>query len=201
MTTWHDIATKHIPDLDHTAELSKKITSGNTILIPDADGDLIPFTIREDQLYAGEEAIKRAECVHLYYELADGPVSSYNRVNQTPATAIASALTGTRWTLGNVAPSLSNLTKDFEGILQNPLQRLRQIEKEYEARLKFHVTLGGPQAKTIDRYLVDLEEIEDTFSGRRFEFGRDLQTLTSAWIAVRSRPRSSARPWARKLIW
>lgn len=178
MTTWNHIANKHIDNFDHTAELSKKITSGNTILIPDAEGDLIPFTIREDRLYAGvNETLRQASCVHLYYELADGPVSSYNRVNDTPATAIIAALTGTRWELGNVAPSLSNLTKDFEGILQNPLQRLRQIEKEYEARLKFHVTLGGPQAKTIDRYLVDLEEIEDTFSGKRFEFGRDLQNV------------------------
>ena len=178
MPTWNDIAYKYIPNHDHTAEAAGHLVAGNTVVIPDPDGDLIPFFVRKDSLSAGAKGkIKLVECDHLYYELADGPIRSYNLTNAIPATAIAVALEGTRWSLGNIAPNLAALVKDFRAIHVNPLEFLRLIEKEFEARLKFRAEVEGAG---ITAYKVDLLEIEQVFSGKRFEFGRDLQDITIA---------------------
>lgn len=175
MPTWHEIAYKYTPNHDHTAEAASHLTGGNTVIIPDPDGDLIPFLIRRDRLSAGPDGkIRLAECAHLYYELSDGPIRSYTLTNAVPSTAIAAALTGTRWTVGTIASGLAALVKDFSAIHLNPLEFLRLIEKEFQARLKFHVEIDGAG---ITAYKVDLEEIEATFSGKRFEFGHDLHDI------------------------
>lgn len=175
MPTWKDIAYKYVVKHDHTAEAAGHLVAGNTVVIPDPDGDLIPFLIRRDSLTAGPGGkVRMVECVHLYYELAEGPIRSYTLANAIPSTAIAAALAGTRWTVGNIAPELATLVKDFRAIHVNPLELLRLIEKGFEARLKFRVEINGTG---ISAYRVDLEEIEDTFSGKRFEFGRDLQDV------------------------
>lgn len=176
MPTWGQIAYKYIPNHDHTAEAASHLTGGNTVIIPDPDGDLIPFLIRRDRLSAGPDGkIRLAECAHLYYELSDGPIRSYTLTNAVPSTAIAAALVGTRWTVGTIASGLAALVKDFSAIHLNPLEILRLIEKEFAARLKFHVEIDGAG---ITAYKVDLDEIETTFSGKRFEFGHDLQNVS-----------------------
>lgn len=166
---------KSVEESIYTAADAAQLEGGNTIIIPDPDGDLIPFVIREAGLSARGEITRTARCEHLYYELADGPIRSYALTNQTPATAITAALVGTRWQTGNIDAALAALVKDFQAIHLNPLEFLRLIEKEFQARLKFRVTVDGAG---ITGYLVDLEEIEDTFSGKRFEFGHDLQDMS-----------------------
>lgn len=178
MPTWKDIAYKYVVKHDHTAEAAGHLVAGNTVVIPDPDGDLIPFLIRRDSLTAGPGGkVRVVECVHLYYELAEGPIRSYTLANAIPSTAIAAALAGTRWSLGNIAPNLAALVKDFRAIHVNPLELLRLIEKGFEARLKFRAEVEGAG---ITAYKVDLAEIEQVFSGKRFEFGRDLQDITIA---------------------
>ncbi len=174
MPTWQNIAYKYIPDYDHTAEAASHLTGGNTVIIPDPDGDLIPFVIRESEIIAGGEVVKRAICAHLFYELADGPIRVYDLTNATPATAISAALAGTRWTVGNVDGELIALTKDFDTDYLNSLEMLRLIEKEFDAQLKFRVSISGAG---ISAYLVDLIAPDEIFSGKRFEFGRDLRRI------------------------
>ena len=163
----------------YTADDSAQLTGGHAILIKDPDGDFAPFEIKEDNLSIYGTRTRGVRCKHLFYELADGEPETYNLVNAIPSTAIAAALTagddGTRWEVGNIDASLTAITKDLSGILQNPLQRLRQIEREYEARLKFRVEVDNVTG--ITGYYVDLLEIDEEFKGQRFEFGWNLQGI------------------------
>lgn len=159
-----------------------QLEGGNTVIIPDMDGDLLPFVIRESEIIgAGGQVIRRAICAHLFYELGDGPVRAYSLTNATPATAISAALAGgTRWSAGDVDPELLTLTKDFDTDYLNSLEFLRLIEKEFDAQLKFRVEIDGGAGiigNTISAYLVDLIAPDEIFSGKRFEFGHDLQRI------------------------
>ena len=40
MPTWKDIAYKYVVKHDHTAEAAGHLVAGNTVVIPDPDGDL-----------------------------------------------------------------------------------------------------------------------------------------------------------------
>lgn len=143
MNTLADLYTKLDPGFDHTAADAETLTGGNIILIPDPDGALQPFAIRQADTDIGDTMVKSVEADHLYYELGFGEPKSYVLTNATPATAIADALDGTRWQVGDIDDSLVSITKDMSGELLNPLQRLRQIESEYEARLRFRCEPGA----------------------------------------------------------
>ena len=169
--SWLDIS---LAERTGLVEYERWPEAGQTVLIRDPDGDLISFCIVEVDLSIHGVNTRTARCEHLFYELADGPVRSYNLVNAIPSTALAAALNGTRWTVGNIDAGLAALTKNLQGIYLNPLEMLRLIEREYEARLKFRVTVNGAG---ITAYLVDLLEIDEEFKGRRFEFGWDLQGI------------------------
>ncbi len=170
-------ALESIDEMILTTSAAAQLEPGNTVVIPDMDGDLIPFVIRESEIIAGGEVVKRAICAHLFYELADGPIRVYDLTNATPATAISAALAGTRWTVGNVDGELIALTKDFDTDYLNSLEMLRLIEKEFDAQLKFRVSISGAG---ISAYLVDLIAPDEIFSGKRFEFGRDLRHIEIA---------------------
>ncbi|NLA28022.1 MAG: hypothetical protein GX878_11580 [Firmicutes bacterium] len=177
-------ATPTLESIDETiltTSAAAQLEGGNTIIIPDQDGDMIPFIIRESEIIgAGGQVIRRAICAHLFYELGDGPVRAYSLTNATPATAISAALAGgTRWSAGDVDPELLTLTKDFDTDYLNSLEMLRLVEKEFDAQLKFRVEIDGAgiTGNTISAYLVDLIAPDEIFSGKRFEFGHDLQRI------------------------
>jgi len=173
MPIWLDISQIE-KTADWTAEDAKNIDGGNMVVIRDHDGDFVPFQIVEADFSAHGTMIRQARCNHLFYELGDGPIRNYNLINAIPITAIAAALDGTRWELGNVDDSLISLIKDFHAVYLNPLEMLRLIEHTYEARLKFRVTMGDAG---ITGYYVDLLEIDNEFRGQRFEFGHNLQGI------------------------
>jgi len=173
MPTWLDIPQIE-KTADWTAEDAKNIGGGNMVVIRDHDGDFVPFQIVEADFAAHGTMLRQARCNHLYYELGDGPIRNYNLINAIPSTAIAAALDGTRWQVGNIDDSLLALTKDFQAVYLNPLEMLRLIEREYDARLKFRVTVGDTG---ITGYYVDLLEIDNEFKGQRFEFGWNLHGI------------------------
>lgn len=175
MKTWRDIAIGSDPEYDYIAADAELLTGGNIILIQDPDGEWQPFVIRMPETSIGDTLIKKVHADHLYYELGDGQPKSYALTNAIPSTAIDAALTGTRWQVGNISASLTGITKDLSGEFLSPLARLRQIETEYEARLRFRCAVTDG---IVTGLYVDLLEIDQEFSGQRFEFGHNLQNIS-----------------------
>lgn len=174
MNTLLDLYTKLDPNHDYIAADAETLTGGNIILIQDPDGIWQPFVITNSDTTMGSAMVKTVQADHLYYELGDGQPKSFSLTNATPSTAMTAALEGTRWQVGHIDASLIGITRSLSGELMNPLERLRQIESEYEARLRFRAETDG--AKVIGLY-VDLLEIDQAFRGQRFEFGRNLQSI------------------------
>ncbi len=150
-----------------------KIEGGHIILIPDIDGRLQPYQVKDTGLSAYEDHIYKVTGEHLYYELGDGPAKSYNRVNDIAQIALAHALEDTRWKIGEIDPAITDL-KSYSGTYQNPLEILRQVEKEYDCRLRFRAEL---HPTCIEGLYVDMELVDTVFSGQRFEFGRNLKGI------------------------
>src|SRR5690554_2342143 len=171
MKTWQDVAVGWDDNYDYTAADAETLTGGNIILVQDPDGAWQPFVIRQPLTTIGDTMTKTVEAEHLYYELGHGQPKSYTLTNAIPSTAIAGALDGTRWQVGSIDDSLVAVTKELSGELLNPLQRLRQIESEYEARLRYRYEPGSG-------LYVDLLEIDNAFKGQRFEFGHNLESVT-----------------------
>ncbi len=150
------------------------VESGQILLVPDEDGDLIPFNIIETGMSINAFQLLRVRGEHLFYELGDGLPRTYDLLNQTPETALANALQNTRWQVGNIDETITGLI-DIHGSYENPLQMLRKIEREFQVRLKFRAEIGS---KYIDGLFVDMVEIDQEFSGQRFEFEHNLAGIT-----------------------
>ena len=158
-----------IEDPDYVVE------GGQVVLIKDEDGDWQPYLIKKVVLsvVGNGEQILRVSCDHLFYELADCLPQNHSYVNFTPAQALASALADTRWQVGTIEASITDLVT-ISGSFYNPLRIVRQIETELEARVKFRATVG---TTSITGLYVDIEEIDVEFSGQRFEFGYNLSGI------------------------
>ena len=146
------------------------VETGQIILIKDEDDDWIPFQIDGVTISSRGEQIARVKCVHLYYEIGNGLPQIYAWTNYTAAQAIAAAITDTRWQVGDIAATITDLNS-ITGSYDTPLAILRSIASEWEARLKFRATVG---TTSITGLYVDLIEIDNEFTGQRFEFGHNL---------------------------
>jgi phage minor structural protein len=148
------------------------LSDGNILLIKDEDGDWQPYLIKSVILSVtgrGEQVLK-VKCDHLFYELSEGLPQNHSYVNYTPAQALAASLADTRWQVGNIDASITDLVT-ISGSFYNPLRIVRQIESELAARVKFRATVGPT---SITGLYVDIQEIDYEFSGQRFEFGYNL---------------------------
>ncbi len=154
-----------------SASKSAQLEGGNLVVL-----NQTPYSISNSQLAAAETKQKTAFCEHLFYELADGQPKDYDLVNTTPSDALDEALADTRWQTGTVDAALESEEKDIIAKAQNPLQAIRLIESTWEARLTFSTVLDGDGG--IAGFQVNLEEIDEDFSGQRFEFGKNLRGIT-----------------------
>ena len=146
------------------------VETGQIILIKDEDGDWTPFQVDAVTLQGRREKLLKVRCVHLYYEIGNGVPQVYLWTNYTATQAIAAAITDTRWQVGNIDASITDL-ESISGNYDTPLKILRSIATEWTARLKFRATVG---TTSITGLYVDLLEIDNEFTGQRFEFGHNL---------------------------
>ena len=149
------------------------VEAGQIILIKDEDDDWTPFQIDAVTLQGRREKVLKVRCVHLYYEIGNGVPQVYSWTNYTAAQAIAAAITDTRWDVGNIDASIVDLNS-ISGNYDTPLKILRSIATEWTARLKFRATVG---TTSITGLYVDLIEIDNEFTGQRFEFGHNLSGI------------------------
>ena len=149
------------------------VEAGQIILIKDEDDDWTPFQIDAVTLHGRREKVLKVRCVHLYYEIGNGVPQVYSWTNYTAAQAIAAAITDTRWQVGNIDASIVDLNS-ISGNYDTPLKILRSIATEWTARLKFRATVG---TTSITGLYVDLIEIDNEFTGQRFEFGHNLSGI------------------------
>ena len=149
------------------------VETGQIILIKDEDDDWTPFQIDAVTLQGRREKVLKVRCVHLYYEIGNGVPQVYSWTNYTAAQAIAAAITDTRWDVGNIDASIVDLNS-ISGNYDTPLKILRSIATEWTARLKFRATVG---TTSITGLYVDLIEIDNEFTGQRFEFGHNLSGI------------------------
>ena len=146
------------------------VETGQIILIKDEDGDWTPFQIDGVTISSHGQQIIKVRCVHLCYEIGNGLPQTYSWTNYTATQAIAAAITDTRWQVGNIDASITDL-ESISGNYDTPLKILRSIATEWTARLKFRTTVG---TTSVTGLYVDLIEIDNEFTGQRFEFGHNL---------------------------
>lgn len=168
MATWTDIST----DASIT-EYERWPEEGQYIGLYDDDDNFQLYGVSRTRL-TSSDMLKYADCNHIFYELAGGEIRSYSLTNATPATALAAAVVGTRWEVGNIDASLVALTKDFDEKYKNPLEFIRKMETELDCRLSFRVVISDHE---ITHLYIDMLEVDEVFKGQRFEFGHNLQDI------------------------
>lgn len=143
---------------------------GQYVVLPDLDGDMIPFEIIEAEVDIANHT-KTVECVHLSDELKTSAIRTYLELSASATTALTLVLAGTRWEVGTVDTfTARNFAIDYA----TPMEALDWIADNYTGRLKFRVAID---AAGFTNFYVDLLTPVNTLRGVRAEFGRNLENI------------------------
>ena len=115
--------------------------------------------------------MKHVFCDHAFYELLGDIVPSGGGAGTSANIAVVSALSQSRWEVGNVV-NLGIQTTVFS--YQSALSCLQQIAATWHGEMQFRIVLSGNQI--VYRY-VDMVAQRGTSTGKQFVFGKDLQKV------------------------
>jgi phage minor structural protein len=159
---------------DGTNPAAEHLINKNKIIIPDLDGNFIPFTIEEvEQDSTDGKRIKRVYAEGEHVELRTAKIiEPTDLIGVTLEQALDLALYNTRWEKGIVEFAGSRTIKISE--YMTALAFLNKIASEFDVQLRFRVEIDGN--KIIGRY-VDALVKEDVFDGKEITFGKDVKGI------------------------
>ncbi len=149
------------------------VRAGDKVALQELSGDWQLYeVITAETVVTGSRRIIRVECDHDYYGLANEELVSLTTTSDDATFALTQILSGTLWDVGTVEVTTSRTVTIAD---KNPLAALQQVVNNWGGELRFRVTVSG--AGISGRY-VDLLARRGDYTGKRFEFGHDLQTIS-----------------------
>lgn len=148
------------------------IRQGNMILCQDRDGNWLEFEIKKinDRVKARVKVVN-VFCESSHYELQDEELITFNFTSHSAQFALSQILAKTRWEPGIVQ---IGTTRTRSMINTDPLAAVWDVSAIWGGELRFRIILSG--TRVIHRY-VDLLQRRGSFTGKRFEFGYDLEEV------------------------
>ena len=150
------------------ADWASDVATGNYIAMQDMDNLWQLYEIIQTK--ASADTIE-AECDHVYYTLGLMEYVNVMLVSASANGALGQVLNNTGWQAG-VIEVTGTRTAHLDHI--NPLRAIRQIADLWGCELRFRVALSGTG---IHAKYVDLLLRRGSDTGKRFEFGKDLQGI------------------------
>lgn len=184
ITLEHIIDDAHKKSLEKTLETYDFIAFGeedyanylkerNRLIIPDEDGTLREFVLREVEKYVDSEGRKvQVFADASYLDLRKANVIVPNSYKGTASQHAGRALLDTGWEVGKVEVS-GNITITIEKHI-SPYENLRRIANEFNGELDFRIEHDG---RKVTRRYVDIVERIGSWTGRLAEMGYDLDTI------------------------
>jgi phage minor structural protein len=157
------------------------IAQENYVMFLDLLGNWQMYIIKDVTESDGAEHTIDAVCEFASQELLDEVCNvEASGSSSSPAVLIQQMLAGTRWTMGNVdtAPVTVGSVSTLNGTVLGGLQT---IMTQYGMNLTYRLVVSGNQV--ITRY-VDLKAIAGRDVGKRFEFTKDITTISRQTITT-----------------
>lgn len=149
---------------------SVHVKEENHVMIKE-DGVFKLFVIKRIEDEHGDGIYKRAYCDSSALELRDDIVEDLT-VDGSANIILKELLRKTRWELGKVGSFGKNAHMRFYYV--DVIDGIQQMIKEFDAVIEFRVVFSD--GKVVGRY-VDIKERNHAFSGRRFEFSKDMKSI------------------------
>lgn len=178
-TTGESLLNVIVPD--NIAE-SSDIVEGNFFGFYDLDNDFVLYEINQvEEEESNNGLLKVCECENHFYELRDNIVEDERIDQATAVLAVNDALTGSRWSVGDIDP-FGVYTQSF--YYESSLSALEKIKlrwlytdangRKQQGTFKFRLILTG---NVITSRLVDFKRQSGTWSGIRIVIGKDLTRI------------------------
>ena len=151
------------------------IENDGRAVIRDRDGNLVEFIIRLPEDSDGENGPEK----HVFaeggeYELIDEWLPGYTAANVTLKTALEAVLSNTRWSVGTVDDFGTQSVNIEPTTVKNAIIQLLEI---FGGEIRYRVEADGN--RIVKRY-VDVLKQRGRYSGKRFEMGKDILSITHA---------------------
>ena len=149
-------------------ETTEKLEKGYTLAYKDTYGVWHEYVVTEEDEEHSDANTALYYCESSYYELAGKVVKDKRPHNTSASVALAGALEGTRWSVGNV-DNLGTSSANFYYI--SALEALEATAEAWGAEIVPRVVVSGEGVAS--RY-IDLKAQQGDSRGKRFEYGKDL---------------------------
>lgn len=148
------------------------VREGNLVAFKDLDGDFQLFEIKLIEEIHEDIILKDVYCEHAILELLDEFIAFKWDRNETATTILTDALSGTRWSVGTVTvPGTATVRME----LNNPIEVFRKMITAFNAgEFKYRITVSG---NSITGRFVDFLANRGTNTGKRFEYGKDINSI------------------------
>ncbi|MDV2683798.1 phage tail spike protein [Alkalihalophilus lindianensis] len=138
----------------------------------DPDGNLVEFIIRIPEDEDGPDGPMK----HIFaeggeYELIDEWITGYRVPSVDLKTALAAVLQGTRWSVGEVA-DLGKRSLDL--VDMSVKEAISELLDAFNGEIGYRIETQGNQI--IKRY-IDISNRRGDYLGKRFEIGKDIQSI------------------------
>lgn len=138
------------------------------------DGDFKLFTIREIIDEKSDYGLRTVYCEHDFYNLIDNIVEDKRVVDGDARQAVEKAIFGSDWQVGEVE-DFGN--KNINFYYSDSKTNLANVVDTYGGELRFRILLDERGERIAGKY-VDLLHSRGKETGVRFEFGRNLESVT-----------------------
>jgi hypothetical protein len=119
---------------------SQFVVEGNLVAFKDLDANWQLFEIKRVTDVHGDSLTRTAFCEHAFYELIDDFIEDIRPYNVSAHFAMTQALSGTRWSVGDVADLGLNSTNFY---YENVLSAIQKVASVWHGELRFRVVVTG----------------------------------------------------------
>ena len=138
------------------------------------DGDFKLFTIREIIDEKSDYGLRTVYCEHDFYNLMDNIVEDKRVVDGDALQAVQKAIFGSSWQAGVVEDFG---TRNINFYYSDSKSNLADVVDTYGGELRFRIELDDEGERIAGKY-VDLLHSRGVETGVRFEFGKNLESVT-----------------------
>ncbi|CAM3678971.1 hypothetical protein GCM10009865_47670 [Aeromicrobium ponti] len=172
---WNDL---HVIDIKEGIETfdfdtDVDIPVNSTIVLRSPNNEFIPFIVQRVNKVSNYRLTNSYQCDAEFLNIRYSKIFDPQILEgQTPETALAFGLQGTRWEVGFIEDTKIRTINIDEHM--NGLKFLRMIASDYEMELRFRVVIGGNR---IAKRYVDFVKRNGLNAGKEIIFGKDLQNI------------------------
>lgn len=178
---WDDMYVENIEDALSTYEFkcpakgTETIKIENYVAIPDLDGQLVLFKIREIQTFhdADGKLYKQVFAENASLELLKTIIRPKSFTGATAEQVLTDILQGTLWQVGNVEMTdVQNI--EFTDYV-TAIEAIQNVKDTFGGEIRYRVELNGGQ---ISKRLIDIVERRGQYTGKRFTYSKDIKSIT-----------------------